>query len=208
MHPEKPFSQACENNKQPILKVLQQVFQAPASVLEIGSGTGQHAVHFATHLPHIYWQTSDHPSNYRLCQAWLDEAKLPNIANPIALDVSQKPWPVAGFDGVFSANTAHIMAWHEVGSMFAGVGKGLAASNALKDGANGRFCLYGPFKYNGEFTSASNQDFDEHLRNHAAHMGIRNIEDLKALAHNHGMILAEDHAMPANNQLLVWHRNY
>jgi len=209
MHPEKPFSQACENNKEPILGVLRQVFTTPATVLEIGSGTGQHAVHFATHLPHIYWQTSDHPNqcpnHYQLCQPWLNDARLPNIGNPIALNVSQEPWPVKAFNGVFSANTAHIMAWHEVEAMFAGVGKGLAGSALLGNEERGQFCLYGPFKYNGDFTSASNQSFDQHLRSHAAHMGIRNIEDLIELAQSHGMVLAQDHTMPANNQLLVWH---
>lgn len=205
MHPEKPFSQACENNQWPILELLQRIFKAPATVLEIGSGTGQHAVHFATHLPHLYWQTSDHPDHYQLCQPWLNDAQLSNIGNPIALDVNQMPWAVPTFNDVFSANTAHIMAWHEVEAMFAGVGKGLADSVALGKEERGQFCLYGPFIYNGEFTSASNHSFDQHLRGHAAHMGIRNIENLIELAQNHGMILAEDHAMPANNQLLVWH---
>ena len=205
MHPEKPFSQACENNKWPILDVLQKIFTTPATVLEIGSGTGQHAVHFATHLPHLYWQTSDHPNNYRLCQPWLNDSTLPNIGPPIALNVCQEPWPVMEFSGVFSANTAHIMAWQEVEAMFAGVGKGLADSALLGNNKHGRFCLYGPFKYNGKFTSASNQSFDQHLRSHAAHMGIRNIESLIELAQSHGMVLAQDHIMPANNQLLVWH---
>jgi len=205
MHPSKPFSQACENNKEPILNVLQQVFKAPTTVLEIGSGTGQHAVHFATHLPHLYWQTSDHPHHYQLCQPWLNDAELPNIGKPIALNVSQKPWPLVEFSGVFSANTAHIMAWHEVEAMFAGVSRGLADSAVLNQEEPGQFCLYGPFKYNGEFTSASNQSFDQHLRSHGAHMGIRNIEDLIVLAKSHGMVLAHNHAMPANNQLLVWH---
>ena len=164
MHPEKPFSQACENNKQPILTLLQQIFIAPATILEIGSGTGQHAVHFATHLPHLRWQPSDHPDNYQLCQPWLADAKLTNIGSPIALDVGQQHWPVPDFDGVFSANTAHIMAWQEVEAMFAGAGKGLTASTIRREGASGHFCLYGPFKYNGDFTSASNQNFDQHLK--------------------------------------------
>jgi hypothetical protein len=204
MHPEKPFSQACENNKEPILNVLRQVFTTPATVLEIGSGTGQHAVHFATHLPHLYWQTSDHPNHHPLCQPWLNDARLPNIGNPIALDVSQEPWPAEEFNGVFSANTAHIMAWREVEAMFAGVGKGLADSALLRNEEPGQFCLYGPFTYNGDFTSASNQSFDQHLRSHAAHMGIRNIENLIELAQGHGMVLTQNHIMPANNQLLVW----
>ncbi|MFT6980962.1 MAG: hypothetical protein ACJARK_002480 [Marinobacter psychrophilus] len=204
MHPEKPFSQACENNKGPILDALRRVFTTPATVLEIGTGTGQHAVHFATHLPHLYWQTSDHPNHYQLCQPWLIDAGLPNIGDPIALNVSQEPWPVMEFSGVFSANTAHIMAWHEVEAMFAGVGRGLADSAVSENEERGQFCLYGPFKYNGDFTSASNQSFDQHLRSHAAHMGIRNIESLIELAQSHGMVLAQDRTMPANNQLLVW----
>ncbi|OEY67417.1 DUF938 domain-containing protein [Marinobacter sp. X15-166B] len=193
-----PYSQACENNKHPILDVLINVFRTPGTVLEIGSGTGQHAVHFASALPHLNWQPSDHPQANRLSEARIEHAELANIRPVIELDVAQPEWPVERVSAVFSANTAHIMAWPEVIAMFTGVGELLEAGGA--------FCLYGPFNYNGRYTSASNQQFDQHLKSQAAHMGIRNLEDLEVLAANAGLMLEQDHEMPANNRLLVWRK--
>ncbi|MEX0603206.1 MAG: DUF938 domain-containing protein [Marinobacter sp.] len=198
MQNSKPFSQACENNKQPILDVIRSVFTHPGLILEIGSGTGQHAVHFTTSLHHLTWQPSDHPSNAELCQARIQEANLPNMLPPLTLDVSSAPWPLAGFDGAFSANTAHIMGWPDVKAMFRGVAAGLKPNQS--------FCLYGPFCYNGVHTSESNQQFDLHLRNQAEHMGIRDVNDLEGLASAVDLTLAEDFNMPANNRLLVWRK--
>ncbi len=198
MHNSKPFSQACDNNKQPILDVIQTVFTQPAIILEIGTGTGQHAVHFAAALPHLTWQPSDHPSNADLCQARIEDAKLSNILPPVALDVSNVPWPLPAFNGAFSANTAHIMAWPEVEAMFRGVAMGMASSQS--------FCLYGPFRYNGRHTSDSNHQFDLHLRSQAEHMGIRDLDDLNQLASAVGLTLTGDITMPANNRLLVWRK--
>ncbi len=194
----KPFSQACENNKRPILECLLQVFTTPGLVLEIGCGTGQHAEFLAANLPHLRWQPTDHPESLGGCEERLRAAGLDNLLPPMALDVAAAAWPVDSADGAFSANTAHIMGWPEVKDMFLGLG------GILGEGA--AFCLYGPFNYDGRFTSESNRMFDHQLRSRAAHMGIRDIEDLLELAAVSGFALAADHAMPANNRLLVWRR--
>lgn len=193
-----PFSQACENNKSPILEKLREIFDAPGNVLEVGTGTGQHAVHFAKAMPHLQWQPSDHPDAVDLCRARIEHAALPNILPVIELDVCTAPWPVESFIWAFSANTAHIMAWSEVEQMFRNIGERLP-----NDGA---FCLYGPFNNHGRYTSESNRQFDQYLRARASHMGIRDLEDLIALAESVGLNLAENHAMPANNRLLVFRK--
>ncbi|WP_338039565.1 DUF938 domain-containing protein [Marinobacter sediminum] len=194
-----PFSQACENNKEPILDKLAAIFHAPGLVLEIGTGTGQHAVHFAGHLPHLTWQPSDHPQNYQLCLPRIRQAGLANLNPPKPLDVCQSDWGLPGpVTGVFSANTAHIMSWPEVERMFAGVATILAPESA--------FCLYGPFSYGSQHTSASNLNFDRHLRSQNPSMGIRDMSDLIALAGRCGLSLDEDLDMPANNRITVWRR--
>lgn len=194
----KQFSVACERNQEPILQVLHATLADCKSVLEIGSGTGQHAVFFGAHLPHLTWQTSDLPNNHPSILAWQQEARCANVLPPIALDVSTGEWPQGPFDAVFSANTCHIMAWDAVVSMFAGVERVLRTGGVL--------CIYGPFNYHGAFTSASNAQFDAYLKSQAAHMGIRDFEAVDRLANDHGMTLEADHAMPANNRLLVWRR--
>ncbi|MEX2476240.1 DUF938 domain-containing protein [Marinobacter sp.] len=191
-----PFSQACENNKAPILERLHEIFDAPGKVLEIGTGTGQHAVHFAKAMPHLQWQPTDHPDAAGTCRPRLEQAALPNILPPIELDVSTSPWPVESFTWVFSANTAHIMSWREVEQMFGHIGERLPKGGA--------FCLYGPFNSQGQFSSDSNRQFDQYLRTRASHMGIRDLDDLCALAAAVGLTLAENYAMPANNRLLVF----
>lgn len=199
MQKDKPFSQACENNKAPILEKLTELFKQPGTILEIGTGTGQHAVHFARHLPHLVWQPTDHPQNAQLARAWIDDSDLININEPIALNVLDGNWAdLPAINGAFSANTAHIMAWEEVEAMFHGVAGALP-----KDGT---FCLYGPFSYGGQHTSESNARFDLSLRTQAPHMGIRDMEDLKALGAETGLVLDEDFEMPANNRFLVWRR--
>jgi len=193
----KPYSQACENNKQPILEVLRPVLPE-TTVLEIGSGTGQHAVHFGTHLPHLEWQPTDRADYLPGIRAWLAEADLPNVREPLELDVTQERWPVDAAGAVFSANSAHIMGWPEVERMFEGVAERLPGG--------GPFCLYGPFAYGGEHTSASNARFDAQLRQRDARMGIRDREALERLGAAVGLALEADHAMPANNRTLVWRR--
>ena len=192
----KPFSDACERNKEPILEVLRHSFTGPGLVLEIGSGTGQHAVHFARHLPHLTWVATDREENLAGIQLWLDEAALLNLRGPLQLNVLDASWPVAAARYVYSANTAHIMSWPEVEAMFAGVGARLEAG--------GRFCLYGPFNRDGEFTSESNRAFDAMLRQRDPVMGIRDDRALVELGSRSRLELVSDHAMPANNRLLCF----
>ncbi len=193
-----PFSQACENNKQPILEVLADRFTLPTTVLEIGAGTGQHAEHFARQLPHLTWIPTNHPDSLWMCQERVARSGLDNVRPPRALDVGDTTWDLPPFDHAYSANTAHIMAWKEVEAMFKGVGERVAGG--------GFFCLYGPFNYYGEFTSTSNRQFDQHLRSQAPHMGIRDLDDIKTLAIGVGLELVNDMPMPANNRLLVFSR--
>ncbi|MGC8120226.1 DUF938 domain-containing protein [Marinobacter sp. VGCF2001] len=198
MNTQLPYSQACENNKGPILAKLRNIFSASGTVLEIGTGTGQHAEHFASALPHLRWQPTDHPRAAHLATARLAQAALPNIHPILELDVGTAPWPVQSFRWAFSANTAHIMAREEVEQMFQGIGAHLQS--------DGAFCLYGPFRHQGEFTSESNRAFDQSLKANAPHMGIRDIEALAELAGQVGLAMQADIAMPANNELLVFTR--
>lgn len=194
----KPFSDSCERNKDPILNVLRSVLADRHTVLEIGSGTGQHAVYFASQLPHLTWLTSDLPANHAGIRAWLDEALLPNVQPPIHLDVVDQPWRVPPVDAVFSANTAHILSWPLVEQMFSGIGQVLTRDGIL--------CLYGPFNYGGRYTSDSNARFDEWLKERDPNSAIRDFEAIDALARTQGLRLVQDYAMPANNRTLVWRR--
>jgi hypothetical protein len=194
---ELPFAPACERNKQPILDVLRRVLPETGTVLEIGSCTGQHVVFFANALPALDWQPSDQAEYLPGLSLRLGQEAGSNVRPAIVLDVADK-WPDQKYDAVISANTAHIMGWPEVICMFAGVGRALVPG--------GLFALYGPFNENGEFTSASNQAFDEDLKSRDPRMGIRDREDLETLAANHQMSLEQQIAMPANNQVLVFRR--
>ena len=192
----KQYSQACDENRDPILSIIGEVFSDAHSILEIGSGTGQHAVYFARRLPHLSWQPSDLPENHASINAWRDEAGLENVRPPIELDVTAATWPDGEYDGLFSANTAHIMSWVAVQSMFSGFGK------LLQPGAH--CCLYGPFNYGGSFTSNSNRQFDAWLKDRDPASGIRDLEALADLATANGFELEADNEMPVNNRLLVW----
>lgn len=193
----KPFSEASERNRAPILGVLQRVFADRRHVLEIGSGTGQHAAYFAPGLPHLVWQPSDVAEHLPGIRAWVDEAAAPNLRPPLALDVDGT-WPALDADAVFSANTCHIMAWPQVENMLRGVGQLLPMG--------GLFCLYGPFNYGGRFTSDGNARFDAMLRARDPQSGLRDAEAVTALAERNGLSPVEDNAMPANNRLLVFRR--
>lgn len=192
---EKPNAPSCERNREPILAVLRDHFAERRAVLEIGSGTGQHAVFFAAALPHLTWQASDRADNLDGIDAWLDEAALPNTPAAIAFDVNAA-WPRQRFDAVFSSNTLHIMGWPEVERLFASL------PDILTDDA--RLVIYGPFNYGGKFTSESNAAFDAWLKGQGAHQGIRDFEAVDALARSAGLSLLEDRAMPSNNRCLVW----
>jgi cyclopropane fatty-acyl-phospholipid synthase-like methyltransferase len=194
----KPHSDACERNREPILEVLRQHYADRHQVLEIGSGTGQHAVHFAAALPHLVWQTSELEPNLAGIRLWRKECNLPNLPPPIALDVTGT-WPDRRFDAVFTANTLHIMSWPDVQMLFAALPKVLTADAML--------VVYGPFNYEGRFTSPSNAAFDEWLKQRSPESGIRDFAAVDDLAHSIGLALLEDRAMPANNRTLVWQRS-
>jgi SAM-dependent methyltransferase len=194
----KPYAESCEQNRAPILAVLQEVFADRERVLEIASGTGQHAVYFGQELPHLTWQTSELQSNHAGIQAWLDEARLPNVLQPLAIDVNDAHWPAEQVDAIFNANTVHIVAWPAVERMFAGIGRILAAGGIL--------CLYGPFNYGGQFTSESNARFDVWLKSRDPNSGVRDFEAINQLAEAQGLMLVKDIAMPSNNRTLVWQR--
>jgi SAM-dependent methyltransferase len=192
----KPFSQACELNKAPILAVLKEVLQDRQRVLEVASGTGQHAVYFGAHLPHLSWQTSDIQQNISGIQAWLTEARLPNVITPLTLDVNDAKWPVGKFDAIFNANTVHIISWVEVQRLFGHIGRVVLPGAVV--------CFYGPYNYNQQFTSESNARFDASLKERDPKSGIRDLEAINALATSHGFTLQKDVEMPSNNRLLVW----
>lgn len=191
----KPFSEACERNREPILAILNRVFLDRKRVLEIGSGTGQHAAYFAPALPHLVWQASDVAENLPGIRQWVEEVGASNLREPIALDVEQE-FPSVEVDAVFSANTCHIMSWPQVERMVAGIGRLLPPG--------GVFALYGPFNYHGKHTSESNARFDAMLRGRDPASGLRDFDDIAVLAQRAGLALAEDNAMPANNRLLVF----
>lgn len=194
-----PFSQACENNKRPILNILAEVFTTTKHVLEIGSGTGQHAVFFGQQLPYLTWQTSDLSINHQGINQWLDGAALTNVRRPIVIDLN-KPWPLPEnnlpIDGLYTANTLHIISWSLVVKFFEGLSQNLSAQANV--------CIYGPFNYQGKYTSESNANFDIWLKERDPNSGIRDIEAVLILANSAGLQLIDDHDMPANNRLLVF----
>ena len=191
-----PFSAASERNKDPILEVLSIRFADRAEVLEIGSGTGQHAVHFSRALSHLTWQPSE---QLQYLQDLALRVKLEGPANlrpPLALDVSQTLWPVRSVDALFTANTLHIMSWPQVTALFRGVGAVLEPAGLL--------CVYGPFRYGGRYTSDSNREFDRMLQDRDPASGLRDLQAVTALAAQYGLRLDVDHDLPAYNRLLVF----
>jgi cyclopropane fatty-acyl-phospholipid synthase-like methyltransferase len=193
----KQSSDACDRNKDPILAVLRAHFSDRERVLEIGSGTGQHAAYFAAQLPTSIWQASDRAENLPSVRAWLDDAGSPNTPAPMEFDVTQT-WPRERYDAIFSANTLHIMSWPEVQTLF----RNLPSIATL----DAKLAIYGPFNYSGQYTSDSNAGFDKSLKSRGAHMGIRDFEAVNALARDAGFALIDDVPMPANNHLLIWQR--
>ncbi len=196
--PDKPFSPSCERNRESILGLLHEVFADRKHVLEIGSGTGQHAVFFAQALPHLQWQTSERSEYLAGVQSWLDDAALINTPAPIVLDVGQVDWPAMTFDAIFTANTLHIMAWPEVERLFARLPE-------IMDG-DCIVVVYGPFNIDGQYTSDSNAEFDRWLHERGEHMAIRDLAAVDALAAAAGLERIALHPMPANNFCAVWQR--
>lgn len=195
---ELPFSQSCENNKDSILEILRAVYADRREVLEIASGTGQHATHFAAHMPWLQWQPTELQQHIPLlsprCRSYTGD----NLSPVQALDVRQAPWPLAIPDALFTANSLHIMAFSAVESLFSALGQ--------CGGDDQLFAIYGPFNYGGQYTSASNANFDQWLAQQHPDSAIRHFEDIERLATAAGFRLQADHAMPANNRLLVWRR--
>lgn len=192
-----PFSQACENNRQPILEVLQQHLKRPGHLLEIGSGTGQHAAWLPARLPHIHWQPSDRSGQLPGIRAWLAQSEAGNVSSPIELDVAAD-WPEKRFDYLFTANTFHIMSAALVARCIEQTARQLTSS--------GLMLVYGPFSYNGEHTAESNARFDAMLRQRDPLSGIRDYHWIREEAGRHGLSPLADHAMPANNRMLVFTR--
>ncbi len=201
----KRYSPACEKNKQAILNALkpfleEQSNNKPCRLLEIGSGTGQHAAFFAEHLPHIEWQPSDKHGQLASIDAWQKEANLANLLPPINLNIDTNSWPIKTIHHIFTANTVHIISIDQLQRLFNGAAKHLPSS--------GYFFIYGPFNYDGQFTSDSNAAFDLWLKERDRQSGIRDIEMLNLFAgQNLQFNLIADMAMPANNRLLVFRKN-
>jgi cyclopropane fatty-acyl-phospholipid synthase-like methyltransferase len=191
-------SEACERNKEPIRAILANAFAHSRKVLEIGSGTGQHAVHFAAHFPHLVWQPTDTGEYLTGLRERVAHERTENLLPPLELDVRDVPWKIEPVDALFTANTLHIMSWPSVRALFRGLGAVLTAPAVL--------CIYGPFRYDGRYTSPSNAEFDRFLEARDSASGIRNFEDVNTLAREQGFSLIADHAMPANNQLIIWHK--
>jgi len=196
---DKPNAPASGRNRDAILEVIKREFANCRSVLEIGSGTGQHAVYFADAMPWLQWQTSDLAENHPGIESWIADSGLENVRPPISLDVEHADGLDETYDGIFSANTAHIMSTHGVRCMFDVVGRVLSPG--------GVFCLYGPFNQDGKFSSVSNERFDQSLRSRDAAMGIRDLVELDNFAAGMTMRRLRRYAMPANNMLVVWHMN-
>lgn len=199
-----PFSQACENNQQPILEVLQQELKNSHHVLEVGSGTGQHSVYFAPRLTHLHWQTSDVYANHAIINAWHAAYPALNLYAPLSFDVSSDSVPInktinAPYDAVFTANTLHIMSWFLVSKLFELVGNMLPLE--------GKFIIYGPFNENGRYSSESNRQFDYSLRQRDSNSGIRALEDITAVAEKQHLLLINRYKMPANNEILVFQKS-
>jgi cyclopropane fatty-acyl-phospholipid synthase-like methyltransferase len=195
----KPVAEACLRNQAPIAEALKDIFNRPGQVLEIGSGTGQHAVYIARELSHVMWQPTDVEGTLAGINAWRLEAGLSNVLTPVALDVLQPDWPVKGpYDGVFTANTIHFISWDAVRAMFAGV------AGVLKQ--QGAFCIYGPFNRDGHYTSDGNRHLDAWLKSRDPASGIKDIHAVIECATEYDLLFSEEKQLPANNLLLRFQR--
>ncbi|MGB0713161.1 MAG: DUF938 domain-containing protein [Gammaproteobacteria bacterium] len=195
----KPYAESAEQNRDVILDVLREAFADRRSVLEIGAGTGQHAVHFAAALDYLRWQPTDLPAALAGIAAWVEEAGLSNISPPIALDAENPPWHLAGgYDAIYSANTFHIMSWKAV--------KACIRSCAPLLAPGGLVAVYGPFNYGGRYSSESNARFDDWLKARDPESGIRDRDELVEEFARAGFDLARDYEMPVNNRILLWRR--
>lgn len=199
----KRSSPASVRNREPILEVLRPRLPASGLVLEIASGSGEHAVHLARALPQLEWQPTDREdAALASIAAWRAEAALPNLRAPLRLDVTEEPWPaelVAGsVAAIFCANMVHISPWRASEALFAGAGRLLAEGAPL--------FTYGPYRFDGRFTAPSNEAFDQSLRSRDPSWGVRDVAELRALGERSGLVLEETIEMPANNHVLLFRR--
>jgi len=192
----KQSAPSCERNKDVILAVLQQVLPESGTVLEVGSGSGQHAAYFASHLPHLVWQPTDLSQNFPSIRAWRAEAGLPNLREPLELDLLAPTWPVTSAQAIVCINTIHIVSWKAVENLFAGAGSVLAPGGLLY--------AYGAYRYAARPLEPSNEDFDRWLKTRDPLSGVRDFEAVNRLATENGLTLVEDRAMPANNRSIWW----
>jgi SAM-dependent methyltransferase len=195
---EKPYAEYAARNAGPIIEILEREFRDSQSVLEIGSGTGQHAVTFAAALAHLHWQTSDLDANHAGINAWIESSGLDNVRAPLSVDVRTAELGADSFDAAFSSNTAHIMGIDAVERMYSLIGTALRES--------GVFCLYGPFRCDGEFNTPSNAGFDADLRGRDPEMGVRDLETLDGFAAANGLRRLRLYAVPSNNYVAVWRK--
>jgi cyclopropane fatty-acyl-phospholipid synthase-like methyltransferase len=201
-----PYSQASENNKIPILSIFKQHLKNSNTLLEIGGGTGQHATFFSDIFKTIHWQSTDIPTNVDLLNLRILQADLLNLPRATPLDVNQSDWKLKDetgenatnrkFDSIFTANTLHIMSANSVENFFRGTARHLYTSGLL--------LVYGPFKYDGGFTTESNALFDQWLKEKDPMSGVRDFEWITTIGTKNNLKLIEDNAMPANNRMLVW----
>ena len=196
---KKPYAESCDQNQEVILSILSPLLLLSSNVLEIGSGTGQHAIYFAENMPHLVWHTSDCQPYHEGINAWLSEACLSNIKTPFELDVSKSNWPEMEVDAIFTANSVHIMSQFDVDNLIKGAGV------LLKE--KGSLIIYGPFNYAGAYTSNSNERFDQWLKDRDSESGIKHFEDIERLAEKHGLQLVRDYEMPANNRILHYKKS-
>lgn len=192
----KQFSPSCDHNRNDILPVLIEIAPADGMVLEVGSGTGQHAVYFAQHLPQLQWQPSDLAPNHASIHAWKDEAALTNVLDPIVLDLLAGQWPQLTPSLMVCINTVHIVAWPGVQNLFRHAAQQLAPGGLLY--------VYGAYRYATRPLEPSNERFDQWLKARDPASGVRDFEAVNALAHTHGLALVEDRAMPGNNRSIWW----
>lgn len=194
----KPYSESCDQNRDHILSIISPLFSSCKNVLEIGSGTGQHAIYFAERMPQLKWYTSDCQDYHAGINSWLSESGLKNIEKPFELNVSTSKWPTMNVDAIFTANSVHIMSNEDVTNLIKGVGALLKSK--------GSFVIYGPFNYKGKYTSESNQRFDQWLKERNPLSCIKHFEEMVEQANNNGMSLSTDYEMPANNRILHFTR--
>lgn len=197
---DRPYAPSCDRNKEPILEVLQAVLPTTSrNLLEIGAGTGQHAVFLAPNFPHLQWLVSDRVEHHDGITMWLETSEAGNIVGPIALEIGCDDWPDQPIDLVFTANTLHIMPW-EIGlRLFAELGTNLKSDT--------RVIFYGPFNREGEFTSEGNRTLDAFIKQANPLSGIRDFEQVIAAMAKEGFTLLNEHAMPSNNLILEFSKD-